>query len=153
MQLATTPRVFNSTGELCSLEDSEEASFAVHISVQISNTHHADCSSLNESSSTWIVYCATSPSGKNYVGVTSRARRFTEEHRLNQQDANRRVPNSERLPKRVRRSDGAVYLSMAAAARDSELSVAQVRWSIQKNHPTQQGFSFARVTTVAHQNS
>ena len=73
-----------------------------------------------------------------------RARVFSDEHRCHQREANLLVPDSERRPKPLRRSDGLVFDSMSAAARGSNMTVAQVRHSLKTGRPTKQGFTFTR---------
>ena len=78
------------------------------------------------------------------MSISHQGRKFTDEHKRKIQEANQRAPNSERLPKPVQRSDGAVFDSMAAAARDSGLSVSQVRAALKTGRSTKQGFMFTK---------
>lgn len=105
-------------------------------------------SSSDESSRSWTVYKATSPSGRIYVGVTSRelgARRI--EHRyLARSGSSRHFSNALRkYGGAMRCSDGVVFDSMAAAARGTYLAVAQVRHSLKTGRSTQRGLTFTKV--------
>ena len=71
-------------------------------------------------------------------------RRFSDEHKMKISEALRQRPKSECLPKPVRRSDGAVFDSMSAAARGSELSISQVRTALKTGRSTKQGFKFTK---------
>lgn len=72
---------------------------------------------------------------------------FSDEHKQKIREALLRLPDSERVPKPVRRSDGAVFDSMSAAARESGLSVSQVRTALKTGRPTKRGFTFTKDTS------
>jgi hypothetical protein len=91
---------------------------------QQAHEHTVVSSSSDESSRSWIVYKAASPSQKVCVGVTGR--------------------DLGTLLKPVRRFDGAVFGSMTAAVRESGPSLSQVRTALKTGRSTKQGFSFTK---------
>lgn len=95
----------------------------------------------------------TSDETRQRMSDAHRGRAFSDEHKDKIREVNRQAPNSERLPKPVRRSDGTVFDSMAAAARESGLSVSQVRTALKISRPTKHRFTFTKVETEFALNS